>query len=135
MKQVKNDIGTVPSLPTLWTYEFLKGCYFWDSSKFFIQHCFICRPSDFTVSEDAGIEPRTVATLAIAIQIFSKFHPEMNFWQGNIFPSWNPVLKFYLILIFYFNLERDSWIVWWASYTPVPRSLHRYPCTIPLPKR
>jgi hypothetical protein len=25
----------------------------------FIQHCFICRPSDSTVSEDAGIEPRT----------------------------------------------------------------------------
>jgi hypothetical protein len=30
-----------------------------------IQHCFICRPSDSTVSEDAGIEPRTVATLAL----------------------------------------------------------------------
>ncbi len=28
-----------------------------------IQHCFICRPSDFTVSENAGIEPRTVATI------------------------------------------------------------------------
>jgi hypothetical protein len=25
-----------------------------------IQHCFICRPSYFTVSEDDGIEPRTV---------------------------------------------------------------------------
>ncbi len=30
-----------------------------------LQHCFICRPSDSTVSEDAGIEPRTVATLAL----------------------------------------------------------------------
>jgi hypothetical protein len=30
-----------------------------------IQHCFICRPSDSTVSEDAGIETRTVATLAL----------------------------------------------------------------------
>ncbi len=29
------------------------------------QHCFICRPSDSTVSEEAGIEPRTVATLAL----------------------------------------------------------------------
>jgi hypothetical protein len=28
-----------------------------------IQHCFICRPSDSTVSEDAGIEPRTVTTI------------------------------------------------------------------------
>ncbi len=27
-----------------------------------IQNCFICRPSDSTVSEDAGIETRTVAT-------------------------------------------------------------------------
>jgi hypothetical protein len=29
------------------------------------QHCFICRPSDSTVSEDVGIEPRTVATLVL----------------------------------------------------------------------
>ena len=29
-----------------------------------IQHCFICRPSDSTVSEAAGIEPKSVATLA-----------------------------------------------------------------------
>ncbi len=30
-----------------------------------IQHCFICCPSDSTVSEDAGTEPRTVDTLAL----------------------------------------------------------------------
>ncbi len=35
---------------------------------YFIQRCFICRPSDSTVSEDAGIdEPRTVATSALAV--------------------------------------------------------------------
>jgi hypothetical protein len=34
---------------------------------FFILHCFICRLSDSTVSEDAGIKPRTVATLALAV--------------------------------------------------------------------
>ncbi len=33
-----------------------------------IQHCFICRPSDSAVSEDAGIEPRTVATSALAVR-------------------------------------------------------------------
>jgi hypothetical protein len=33
---------------------------FWNFVVFFIQHCFICRPSDFTVSDVAGIEPRTV---------------------------------------------------------------------------
>jgi hypothetical protein len=32
-----------------------------------IQHCFICRPSDSTVSDVAGIEPRTVATSALAV--------------------------------------------------------------------
>jgi hypothetical protein len=30
-----------------------------------IQHCFVCRPSDSTVSEDAGIESSIVATLAL----------------------------------------------------------------------
>ncbi len=34
---------------------------------YYIQHCFICRPSDSTVSEDAEIEPRTVATSALAV--------------------------------------------------------------------
>ncbi len=35
---------------------------------YFIQHCFVWRPSDSTVSEDAGIEPRT---LAVAVRPFS----------------------------------------------------------------
>ncbi len=30
-----------------------------------IQYCFICHPSDSTVSEDAGIKPRIIATLAL----------------------------------------------------------------------
>ncbi len=49
-----------------WFYKcFLK----WDS--FFIRHCFISRPSDSTVSGDAGIEPRTVATSALAVRRFN----------------------------------------------------------------
>jgi hypothetical protein len=32
-----------------------------------IQHCFICRPSDSTASEDAAIEPRIVATTALTV--------------------------------------------------------------------
>jgi hypothetical protein len=32
----------------------------------FSMYC--CRPSDSTVSEDAGIEPRTIATLALAVR-------------------------------------------------------------------
>jgi hypothetical protein len=36
-----------------------------------IKHCFIYRPSDSNVSEDTRIEPRTVATLALAARRFS----------------------------------------------------------------
>jgi hypothetical protein len=34
-----------------------------------IQHCFICRPSDSSVPTDAGIEPRAVATGALAVRL------------------------------------------------------------------
>ncbi len=46
-------------------------------SMYCIQHCFICRPSDYTVSEDAGIEPRTVATSELAVRRSSqaRSHP------------------------------------------------------------
>ena len=48
---------------------FHKGNSFWIFLfMYVIQHCFICRPSDSAESEDAGIEPRTVATLALAIR-------------------------------------------------------------------
>jgi hypothetical protein len=45
---------------------------------YFIQHCVICCPSNSTVSEDAGIEPRTVATLALAVRrsnLSARSHP------------------------------------------------------------
>ncbi len=35
---------------------------------YFIQHCFICRPSESIVPEDAEIEPRTVATFGMDSQ-------------------------------------------------------------------
>jgi hypothetical protein len=42
----------------------VKGGSFWIFSFYGdIQHCFICRSSDSTVSEDAEIAPRTVATI------------------------------------------------------------------------
>jgi hypothetical protein len=47
---------------------FKKTGIFYFISMYYIQHCFICRPTDFTVSEDAGIEPRTVATFDIGSQ-------------------------------------------------------------------
>jgi hypothetical protein len=42
--------------------------YFFFVLKYTIQHCFICRPSDFNVPTDAGIESRTVATGALAVR-------------------------------------------------------------------
>jgi hypothetical protein len=51
--------------------RFQKGGFFFGFYHFFmydIQHCFICRPSDSTVSEDAGIGPRTVATTALTVR-------------------------------------------------------------------
>jgi hypothetical protein len=42
--------------------------YFFEHIKYLIQHCFIARPSNSTVLDDAGIEPRTVETLALTIR-------------------------------------------------------------------
>ncbi len=53
-------------LKTYFTYSFLKGD-FWIFFLYFMQHCFICRPSESTESEDAGIQPRTVATTALVV--------------------------------------------------------------------
>jgi hypothetical protein len=56
-----------------------EGIVFFYFLKQFIQHCFICRPSDYTVLEDAGIGSMTIATLAWEISrsnhLASKSHP------------------------------------------------------------
>jgi hypothetical protein len=46
-----------------------------------IQQCFICRLLDSSVSEDAGIEPRTGATLALAARRSNhsaRSHPQLR---------------------------------------------------------
>ncbi len=50
--------------PELLTGEF----FFFYVGTYCTLHCFIRHPSDSTVSEDAGIEHRTVATLALAVR-------------------------------------------------------------------
>ncbi len=55
------------------------GFIFLNFIAFFIPHSFICRPLDSTVSEDAGIERRTVATLALAVRLSNhstRSHPQ-----------------------------------------------------------
>ncbi len=60
--------------------HFTRG-YFLVFFMYIIQHCFICRPSESTVSEDAGIEPWTVANLTLAVRRFyhsARSHPQVQ---------------------------------------------------------
>ncbi len=63
---------TLQPLPSEFPYIFFVKIFFGGIFSLFfpyvIQHCFICRPSDSTVPTDAGIEPRTVATGALAVR-------------------------------------------------------------------
>ncbi len=62
-----------------------KGGFF-SFFMYVIQHCFICRPSDSTVSEEAGIEPRTVATLALTDRRsnhLARSHPQKHVIVGR----------------------------------------------------
>jgi hypothetical protein len=54
--------------------------------QYLIQHCFICRFSDptSTVSEDAGIERRTVATSALAVR-YSNHSARSHLGKKNLF--------------------------------------------------
>ncbi len=45
----------------------------------YYSNCFICRPSDIALSEDSGIEPRTVATLPLTVRrsnYSARSHPQ-----------------------------------------------------------
>ncbi len=54
-------------LPTVFLFFFL--------SMYVIQHCFICRPSDSTVSEDVGIKSRIDALEARSSNHSARSHP------------------------------------------------------------
>jgi hypothetical protein len=60
---------------------FLKG-FFIIFFIYDIQHCFICRPSDSTVSEYAGIEPRTVVTTALTTALTTRLDLIHNFFRN-----------------------------------------------------
>jgi hypothetical protein len=58
---------------------FLRGIFGFFLFMNIILHCLFGRLSDFTVSEDAGIEPRTVATLALTARRsnhLARSHPQ-----------------------------------------------------------
>jgi hypothetical protein len=46
----------------------METCTIFGFVMYVIKHCFICFPSDFTVSEDARIEPKTVVALELAVR-------------------------------------------------------------------
>ncbi len=58
----------LPSAGTLTGKLLNKGGFSRDFFVYFIQHCFICRPSYSIVSEDVGIEPRNVETSALTLR-------------------------------------------------------------------
>jgi hypothetical protein len=82
---------------------------------YFVQHCFICRPSDLTVSEDACIEPRTVATSVLAVRRSNhsaKSHPNFLafYWSTGLGR-------------FRQKLDLESyWLEGFANWTPTPKN-------------
>ncbi len=98
----------------------LKRGIFWDFfSMFFLffctQHCFICRPSDSTVSEDAGIKPRTVAILALDVprRAYS-MQIELCLWRINLQRTERPWKRSQIInndicILFYYFFIHCSW--------------------------
>jgi hypothetical protein len=84
-------------MPMAHNYNLSPNSFF----MYFIQHYFICRPSDSTVSEDAGIEPRTVAASALAVR-----HSN----QSARFCPFLPRLKQFRVVPTYIYTERISLI-------------------------
>jgi hypothetical protein len=66
-KYLERDLQTFTGIVTF-RFSFRFSILFFIFCSYYIQHCFICRPSDSTVPTDAGIEPRTVATGALAVR-------------------------------------------------------------------
>jgi hypothetical protein len=83
--------GLFLCLYSLWSSQFENSVYCLNMG-IFIQHCFICRHSDFTVSEDAEIEPRSVVTSALAVR------HSIATWL-HLIPSWPHLIPTRLHLI------------------------------------
>jgi hypothetical protein len=75
---------------------------------FFIQRYFICCPSDSTVSEDSGFDPRTVATLALAVRR-SNHSAKSSDLIPNSARSHTPVAEIYTCKKQLSNITVNSW--------------------------
>ena len=69
------DINTRQHQIRNWSFlTILKKGDFLGFFQYFIQHCFFYRPTDFTVSKDAGIEPRTSALADKRPYYLARYH-------------------------------------------------------------
>ncbi len=64
-----------------------------------IQHCFICRPLDSAVSEDAGIEPWTVVTLASTARRSNPLAIDLIHTLLDLIHTWLDLIHTWLDLI------------------------------------
>jgi hypothetical protein len=55
-----------------------EACRIGQIFKYYVQHYFICRPSEFTVSEYAGIEAGTVVTLVLSDALITRLQLTHN---------------------------------------------------------
>jgi hypothetical protein len=67
---------------------------------YFIQNCFVYNPSDSTVSEDAGIEPRTAATSALAVIGYISSAQIKPWASASLFPLYNQTAQDRNIYVF-----------------------------------
>ncbi len=96
---------------------------------YFFQHCYSCRPSDYTVSEDAGIEPRTVATLALAVRLSCHWAISHSHWTRS-HPHWARCHLTFVMTSVGCRLGwestccqlRTAWCAAWRTGTALPTS-------------
>ncbi len=107
--KLRSEISAVLSHRRVRNAEFKRGIF-----TFFMnirnQHCFICRPSDSTVSEDAGIECRTVAILALAVRR-STFGWISSMWTRQSYRTMEFCWNFSCHLLWGWGWRA----VWWTS--------------------
>jgi hypothetical protein len=71
-KQTETKTIKARDLPRHKNDQQAESLFYFNFLKYFFQHCYLCRTSDSTVLEGAGIEPKTVATIVLAVRRF--FH-------------------------------------------------------------
>jgi hypothetical protein len=92
-KSIKGNLGEIP--PALEDSFYTADFFDFFFVMYVLQNCFICRPADSIVSEDAGIVPRTFATLALTAARRSYYsarsHPLGGLLPNTQSSAWPPL--------------------------------------------